>query len=132
MRRAAVPPCASAARALHRPPRHRRRAGLPVVPGTRVDLAFVKLFTSCLVKRVHSVVEMKVFEIFIPCLHGLGMENKWKNKQMKKTNPKPPAQKPVSLCVGMVAGGGVGEDGSAPCASEHPPVGTLPPAAKMH
>lgn len=70
--------------ALHPPPQHRERAvaGLPVLHGTRVDLAVsnevvVKLFTCCLVKRDHSVVEMKVFEIFIPCLHGLGMENKW-------------------------------------------------------
>lgn len=63
---------------------------------TRVDLAvsneaIVKLFTSCLVKRDHTVVEMKVFEIFIPCLHGLGMENKWgKNQKTPNLQPKSP------------------------------------------
>lgn len=30
------------------------------------------------------MVKMKLFEIFIPCLHGLGMENE---QQKKKTNP---------------------------------------------
>lgn len=132
MSRAAVHRGAGAARAPRRPPRHRGRAaaGLPVLHSTRVDLAdsdeaIVKLFTSCLVKRDHTVVETKVFEIFIPCLHGLGMENKW--KMNKKSNP--PAQKPVGLCVGTAAGRAIGGDSPASCTSQHPPMGTLPPAA---
>lgn len=79
MSRAAVPHGASAARAPH---------WLPVVPGTRGDgavsnEAIVKLFTSCLVKRDHSVVEMKVFEIFISVY--MVLEWKTSGKQTKKT-----------------------------------------------
>lgn len=71
-----------------------------VVRGSRVGLvvlngAIVKFFTSCLVKRDHSVVKMKVFEIFIPCLHGLGMENKCKTNKQKP----PPSPQPKSCLV---------------------------------
>lgn len=82
---------------------------LPVVPGTRgngavSNEAIVKLFTSCLVKRDHSVVEMKVFEIFIPVYMVL----EWKSSGKQTKDPKPPVQKPLGLCMGMVVGRGMG------------------------
>lgn len=48
--------------------------------------AVVKLFTSCLVQRDHSVVKMKLFEIFMPRLHGLGRE---KEQQQKNETSSP-------------------------------------------
>lgn len=84
MSRAAVPHGAGAARA---------PCWLPVVPGTREDgavshEAIVKLFTSCLVKRDHSVVEMKVFEIFIPVY--MVLEWKTSGKQTKRPQTSSP------------------------------------------
>lgn len=81
--------------------------------GTRGDgavsnEAIVKLFTSCLVKRDHSVVEMKVFEIFIPVYMVL----EWKSSGKQK-DPKLPAQKPLGLHMGMVVGRGMGGEGTA-------------------
>lgn len=78
---------------------------------TRVDLAvsneaIVKLFTSCLVKRDHSVVEMKVFEIFT-CLHGLGMENKLKTYKKTPTNLQPKSL--LDYVSGQWLAGGVSE-----------------------
>lgn len=133
MSRAAIHHGASAARAPHRLPWHRGRrvAGLPVLHSTRVDLAvsneaIVKLFTSCLVKRDHSVVEMKVFEIFT-CLHGLGMENKLKTNKKPHTNLQPKSL--LDYVLGQWLAGGVRGDGTEPCTAEHPPMGRLPPAA---
>lgn len=65
---------------------HSNRVGLAVL-----NEAIVKFFTSCFVKRDHRVVKMKVFEIFIPCLHGLGMENKYKTNKKPLQPPSPKA-----------------------------------------
>lgn len=50
--------------------------------------AIVKLFTSCRVKRDHSVVEMKVFEIFIPVY--MVLEWKSSGKQTKRPQTSSP------------------------------------------
>lgn len=81
----------------------RASAGLPLFCGSCVVLAvlkeaIVKLFNSCLLKSDHSVVKVKVFEIFITRLHGRGMKNKC------ETNLQP---RLISLCV-VTAAGGVG------------------------
>lgn len=87
---------------------------LPVVHSTRghgavSNEAIVKLFTSCLVKRDHSVVEMKVFEIFIPVYMVL----EWKTSGKQTKRPQTSSPKASWLMYGDGGCRGMGGDGIA-------------------